>query len=50
MSLTLPSILAENIYNTDEAGIMLSKLGSVKVFAGKDDLRDYKGADHCNCY
>jgi hypothetical protein len=38
-----PAILAENVYNMDETGVMLSKLGSVKVFVGKDDLRDYRG-------
>jgi hypothetical protein len=28
----------------DETGVMLSKLGSVKVLIGRDDLRDYRGA------
>jgi hypothetical protein len=32
-----PAILAENIYNIDETGIMLSMPGSVKVLVGKDD-------------
>lgn len=36
-------ILAENVYNTDETGVMLSMLGSVKVLVGKDDMRDYRG-------
>ncbi|KAH7549001.1 hypothetical protein BM1_10774 [Bipolaris maydis] len=27
----------------DETGVMLSKLGSVKVLVGKDDRRDYRG-------
>lgn len=39
-----PAILPENVYNMDEIGVMLSKLGSVKVLVGKDDLRDYRGA------
>jgi hypothetical protein len=38
-----PNILPENAYNIDETGVMLSKLGSVKVLVGKDDLRDYRG-------
>ncbi|KAK7186082.1 hypothetical protein PSPO01_07894 [Paraphaeosphaeria sporulosa] len=28
----------------DKIGVMLSKLGSVKVLVGRDDLRDYRGA------
>lgn len=39
-----PAIKAENVYNMDETGVMLSKLGSVKVLMGKDDMRDYRGA------
>ena len=31
------AILLENIYNMDETGVILCKLGSVKVLAGKDD-------------
>ena len=27
----------------DETGVLLSKLSSVKVLVGKDDLRDYRG-------
>ena len=38
------AVLPENVYNMDETGVMLSKLGSVKVLAGKDDRRDYRGA------
>jgi hypothetical protein len=34
----------ENVYNIDEIGVMLSKLGSVRVLIGKDDLCDYRGA------
>jgi hypothetical protein len=39
-----PAILAENVYNMDETGVMLCMLGSVKVLVSKDDLRDYRGA------
>jgi hypothetical protein len=39
-----PEVLPENAYNMDETGVMLSKLGSVKVLVGRDDLRDYRGA------
>jgi hypothetical protein len=39
-----PAILAENVYNTDETGVMLSMLGSVKVLVGKDDKRKHRGA------
>ena len=39
-----PAILAENVYNMDETGVMLSMLGSVKVLVGKGDMRDYRGA------
>ena len=39
-----PAILPENVYNLDETGMMLCKLGSVKVLVGKDDPRDYRGA------
>jgi hypothetical protein len=28
----------------DETGVMLSMLGSVKVLAGRDDLRKFRGA------
>jgi hypothetical protein len=34
----------ENVYNMDETGVMLSKLGSVKVLVGRSDTRDYRGA------
>ncbi|KFY89000.1 hypothetical protein V500_06013, partial [Pseudogymnoascus sp. VKM F-4518 (FW-2643)] len=36
--------LAENVYNMDETGVMLSMPGSVKVLVGKDDRRNYRGA------
>lgn len=39
-----PDILSENVYNMDETGVMLSKLGSVKVLVATDDVRDYRGA------
>jgi hypothetical protein len=39
-----PEVRAENVYNMDETGIMLSVLGSVKVLVGKDDKRKYRGA------
>jgi hypothetical protein len=39
-----PAILAENVYNMDETGVMLSMLRSIKVFVGKDDKRNYRGA------
>lgn len=39
-----PAILPENAYNMDKAGVMLSKLGLVKVLVGQDDLQDYRGA------
>lgn len=38
------AIVAENVYNMDETGVMLSMLGSVNVLVGKDDHRDYRGA------
>jgi len=31
------AVLAENVYEMDETGIMLSKLDSVKVMVGNDD-------------
>ncbi|CAG8982160.1 hypothetical protein HYALB_00003595 [Hymenoscyphus albidus] len=39
-----PAVLAENVYNMDETGVMLSMLGSVKVLVSKYDERDYRGA------
>jgi hypothetical protein len=38
------AVLAENVYNMDETGVMLSIPGSVKVLVGKDDRRNYRGA------
>jgi hypothetical protein len=39
-----PAILPENVYNMDETDIMLSMLGSVKVFVSRDDVRGHRGA------
>jgi hypothetical protein len=36
-----PAILAENVYNMDETGVMLCMLGSIQVLVSKDDPRDY---------
>ena len=44
LELCRPDIVPENAYNMDETGIMLSRLGSVTVLIGKDNLRDYRGA------
>jgi hypothetical protein len=49
--LASPDILAENIYNMDETGVLLSVLNSLKVLVGKNELRNYRGAghlDHCD--
>jgi hypothetical protein len=37
--------LPENVYNIDKTGVMLYKLGSVKVLIRKDDLQDYRGTN-----
>jgi hypothetical protein len=34
----------ESVYIIDEAGVVLSKLGSVNVLVGANDVRDYRGA------
>jgi hypothetical protein len=39
-----PTVLPGNVYNMDETDVMLSKLGSVKVLAGRDDFRKYREA------
>jgi hypothetical protein len=39
-----PAILAENVYNMDETGILLSFLASRKYVIHKDDLRKCRGA------
>jgi len=38
------AVRAENVYNMDETGVMLSMPGSVKVLVAKDDRRNYRGA------
>ncbi len=35
--------MAENVYNMDETGVILSMPGSVKVLVGKDDKRKHRG-------
>jgi hypothetical protein len=41
-----PDVRPENWYNIDETGVMLSKLGSIKVLVGKNDRQeDGGGAD-----
>jgi hypothetical protein len=42
--LASPLILAENIYNIDETGVLLSVLNSLKVLVDKNELRNYRGA------
>jgi hypothetical protein len=37
------AILPENMYNTDETGIVLSILNFVKVLVSKNDVRGYRG-------
>ena len=37
-----PVIVAENVYNMDETGIMLSMLDSVTVLTGRDDTKSYR--------
>jgi hypothetical protein len=39
-----PTILAENIYNMDETGMILFISNSIKVLVDKNDRRDYRGA------
>jgi hypothetical protein len=39
--LARPDVLAENVYNMDETGVLLGKLGSLKVLVGKNELRNY---------
>jgi hypothetical protein len=42
--LARPDVLAENVYNMDETGVLLGKLRSLKVLVGKNKLRNYRGA------
>ena len=37
------AVLAENLYNMDKTGVILSILGSVKVLVGKHNIQDYRG-------
>jgi hypothetical protein len=37
-------VRAENIYNIDETGVILSMLGLVKVLISKNNKRKYRGA------
>ena len=39
-----PVVLAKNVYNMDETGIILSFLASQKYVIHKDDWRNYRGA------
>lgn len=39
-----PAVVAENIHNMDETGVLLSVLSSLKVVVSKDDLKSYRGA------
>lgn len=39
-----PTVLAENVCNMDETGVLLGKLGSLKVLVGQKELRNYRGA------
>jgi hypothetical protein len=38
------AVLAENIYNMDETGLILSVLNSLKVLVGRNELKIYRGA------
>jgi hypothetical protein len=42
--LASPVILAENTYNMDETGVLLSVLNSLKVLVGRHELKTYRGA------
>jgi hypothetical protein len=37
------TVRAENVYNMDETGVMLSMPGSIKVLVAKDDRRKHRG-------
>lgn len=39
-----PGVLAENVYNIDETGVLLSVLNSLKVLVGRDETSKYRGA------
>lgn len=38
------TVHAENTYNMDEIGVLLSVLNSLKVLVGKNELKTYRGA------
>jgi hypothetical protein len=42
--LASPVVLAENAYSVDETGILLSVLNSLKVLAGRHELKTHRGA------
>jgi len=44
MEINNPAILPENVYNLDEAGVLLNVLSSLKVLIGKDNLRNCRVA------
>lgn len=39
-----PAIIADNVYNVDETGVLLSVLHSLKVLVTHDDLKNSRGA------
>lgn len=39
-----PAVVADNVYNMDETGVLLSVLHSLKVLVGRDDLKTSRGA------
>jgi hypothetical protein len=39
-----PEVLQENVYNMDETGVMLSKLGSVRVIMDRTNRHGCRGA------
>lgn len=39
-----PDVLAENVYDMDEKGVLLGKLRTFKVLVGKNELRNCRGA------
>jgi len=42
--LASPVVLAENTYNMDETGVLLSVLNSLKVLVGRHELKTHRGA------
>jgi hypothetical protein len=42
--LTSPIVFAENIYNMDKTGVLLSILNSLKVLIGRHKLKTHRGA------